>query len=98
MPHIDTRPAMGARYASDAPGCIQIWSVTRPLLDGAGTVVDAGGMRCELVLCIEGGPATFVKWMPLGAWDVVSLPRLKRTGTKALAELRRKVMDPACQS
>jgi hypothetical protein len=28
-------------------------------------------IRCETVLCIEGGAAMQIKWMPLGAWDEV---------------------------
>ena len=30
-------------------------------------------MNCELVLCVGGGPALDLKWMPMGAWDDVSL-------------------------
>ncbi len=33
---------------------------------------DPGGMRCEMVLCVDGGAAMEIKWMPLGAWDEVS--------------------------
>jgi transcription factor C subunit 6 len=29
-------------------------------------------MNCELVLCVGGGPALDLKWMPMGAWDDVS--------------------------
>lgn len=32
---------------------------------------DNGEMRCELVLCLEGGPAYEVKWCPLPSNDLV---------------------------
>ncbi|WVQ73022.1 hypothetical protein IAR50_002585 [Cryptococcus sp. DSM 104548] len=28
-----------------------------------------GGMTCEVVLCLRGGSALDIKWMPIGAWD-----------------------------
>ncbi|KLT42280.1 hypothetical protein CC85DRAFT_285684 [Cutaneotrichosporon oleaginosum] len=52
--------AIGSRCAPETPGAIQIWSVP-----AAGDSTPT----CEVVLCFEGGPATEVKWMPLGAWD-----------------------------
>lgn len=51
---------IGSRCAPDTPGAIQIWSV--PSTGGATPA-------CELVLCFDGGPASDVKWMPMGAWD-----------------------------
>ena len=27
------------------------------------------GMRCEMILCVDGGSVMEIKWMPLGAWD-----------------------------
>ena len=65
MPHIDTSPAMGERWPRETPGGIQIWSVV------PGEADLKGEMRCEMVLCVDGGAAWDVKWMPLGAWDEV---------------------------
>lgn len=42
------------------------------LTDSSGRVTEPNRMTCELVLCVEGGPALDVKWMPMGAWDAVS--------------------------
>ncbi|BEJ11379.1 hypothetical protein CspHIS471_0108010 [Cutaneotrichosporon sp. HIS471] len=60
---------IGGRCAPDTPGAIQIWSVP-----SAGDATP----RCEIVLCIEGGPASDLKWMPMGGWDEldVSSPKL----------------------
>jgi len=59
---------MGERWPRDTPGGIQVWSMTPPSEDES----DPGGMRCEMVLCVDGGAAMEIKWMPLGAWDEVS--------------------------
>lgn len=72
MPHIDYKPAMGTKQPASTPGCIQIWAAQSPVIDVRGNISEAGGMNCELVLCIKGGPALEVKWMPMGAWDAVS--------------------------
>lgn len=52
--------AIGGRCAPETPGAIQIWSVPST---GDATPT------CQVVLCVDGGPATDVKWMPMGAWD-----------------------------
>lgn len=63
---------MGQKHPAATPAAIQIWSVVAPLLDqpseGQG---EPGKMRCEMVLCVRGGPAMQLKWMPMGAWDEV---------------------------
>lgn len=51
--------AIGSRGPPDAPGVIQVWTVNH----------EANKARCGLVLCLEGGAALDLKWMPLGAWD-----------------------------
>lgn len=50
---------IGSCGPSDARGAIQVWSV-----NAEGTLA-----RCELVLCVQGGAALDLKWMPLGGWD-----------------------------
>lgn len=63
----------------DLKGSLQLWSVSP---DGSNTSM--GGpddlsdpahsvtMRCEVVLCFDGGPVIEFKWMPLGCFDKVS--------------------------
>lgn len=72
MPNLEYKPTLGSRQPSDAPGCIQIWGVIPAPKDAAGRVREPTRMKCELVLCVEGGPAVELKWMPMGAWDAVS--------------------------
>lgn len=72
MPNLEYKPAVGSKQPRDAPGCIQIWSMVPALQDKAGKVKEPNRMGCELVLCVEGGPALQVKWMPMGVWDTVS--------------------------
>ncbi|WVR07791.1 hypothetical protein IAU60_004834 [Kwoniella sp. DSM 27419] len=75
LPHIDTRPALGEKWPRTSKGCIQLWAMSAPhrgsdtqgdqdMEDG-----DSGGMRCDVVLCVHGGPVMELKWIPLGVWD-----------------------------
>jgi transcription factor C subunit 6 len=65
---------MGDKWSSDSRGSIQIWGATPPIVDEKGSTKDEGSARCELVLCVQGGPVHDLKWMPMGAWDDVGLP------------------------
>lgn len=67
----------------ETKGSIQIWSLLPPPKQSAQEDQDEeedvamegernGGMVCELVLCVEGGNAMQIRWMPLGVWDEVS--------------------------
>ncbi|RSH91739.1 hypothetical protein EHS25_009108 [Saitozyma podzolica] len=75
LPHIETQPALGEKWPRSSKAGIQIWSVdppsspARPRADDTTPREGREGMRCELVLCVEGGSAMEVQWMPLGAWD-----------------------------
>ncbi|KAK8853096.1 hypothetical protein IAR55_003797 [Kwoniella newhampshirensis] len=91
LPHIDTRPAMYEKWPRTSHGSIQIWSL-RPgfsvavdgddVMNGAGfTGTETGGMTCELVLCVQGGPVMEIRWMPLGVWDDYDLSTLGRKDT-----------------
>ncbi|KIR62394.1 hypothetical protein I314_03334 [Cryptococcus bacillisporus CA1873] len=61
----------------ETKGSIQIWSLLPPKQsesiekeeDLAMGGENSGGMACELVLCIQGGNAMQIRWMPLGVWD-----------------------------
>lgn len=65
----------------ETKGSIQIWSLLPPKQsepaeeeqDVAMEGENSGGMACELVLCIQGGNAMQIRWMPLGVWDEVSV-------------------------
>jgi transcription factor C subunit 6 len=68
-------PEIGRKVARPAPACIQIWSLGSAQNGAQGDEqdmdghprdeVDTGIMRCELVLCIDVGPAHELKWCPL---------------------------------
>ncbi|KZT71332.1 hypothetical protein DAEQUDRAFT_707212 [Daedalea quercina L-15889] len=71
-------PAIGIRAQRPMHACIQIWSLSRSsdAMDVDETVDvdngdDPGEMRCEMVICIESGPAFELKWCPLPANDPV---------------------------
>ncbi|TFK46673.1 hypothetical protein OE88DRAFT_1648431 [Heliocybe sulcata] len=72
-------PDIGAKAARPSHACIQIWSLSPSSedvemsnadgkADETGTD-DPGRMKCELVVCIESGPAHELKWCPLPAND-----------------------------
>ena len=69
-------PTIGVRAPRPTHACIQIWSLSRSsdAMDvdhsaDSGHSEDAGQMRCEMVVCIESGPAFELKWCPLPAND-----------------------------
>ncbi len=70
------QPTIGTKRPKNELGSIQIWSLDGDRSKDSGE--GGGKMRCELVLCVEGGAAMEVKWLPLGARDEV------RTSNKAL--------------
>lgn len=79
LPDLDTQPLIGQKAHPQEKGSIQIWSlvpVTQALSGGDGegqtSSPSQSALRCEMVLCIKGGSATEIKWMPLGAYDEVS--------------------------
>ncbi|EIW71800.1 hypothetical protein TREMEDRAFT_27087 [Tremella mesenterica DSM 1558] len=84
LPRHDSNPTVGQKCSPDSPGCIQIWSMIAPddvpslqhssedheMEDDSRTFgKEKGEMRCELVLCVDGGSAMDLRWMPLGVWD-----------------------------
>ncbi|KAG6854374.1 hypothetical protein C0991_007365 [Blastosporella zonata] len=82
-------PEIGIKVARPSHACIQIWSLgpTQPSPTtspraGRGKSkskeVDHGGMKCEMVLCIESGPAHELKWCPLPSNDANSVQRRPR--------------------
>ena len=72
-------PMIGSRVRRPNPACIQIWSLGPANaedamdVDAEGSVTEEQGieseMRCEMVLCVESGPAYELKWCPLPSND-----------------------------
>ncbi|KAI0723855.1 hypothetical protein C8T65DRAFT_627670 [Cerioporus squamosus] len=83
FPSRNHAPMVGSRVQRPSAASIQIWSLcpsesSDDAMDvdnpGSGitshaTPEDLGEMRCELVLCIESGPAFELKWCPLPSGD-----------------------------
>ena len=64
----DNSPRIGLKKAK--PACIQIWSLNPTAMSNTSSGNRGPGfMRCELVLCIDYGPAFELKWCPLPSHD-----------------------------
>lgn len=69
-------PEIGIKVPRPSRACIQLWSLG-PSAGVGGSDDDKGEMHCEMVLCIDSGPALELKWCPLPSHDPVcpeSLP------------------------
>ncbi|KAH9950220.1 hypothetical protein B0H21DRAFT_561975 [Amylocystis lapponica] len=78
-------PLIGVRVKKPAHACIEIWSLSSPPnaihRDNPANVNREAGsktthrlhgeMRCEMVVCIDSGPAFELKWCPLPSNDAV---------------------------
>ncbi|KZT09673.1 uncharacterized protein LAESUDRAFT_810652 [Laetiporus sulphureus 93-53] len=76
-------PSIGVRAERPSLACIQIWSLepSQNAMDVDSTDTqssdgDPGEMRCEMVLCIDSGPAFELKWCPLPSNDPVQSPEV----------------------
>ncbi|EPQ57804.1 hypothetical protein GLOTRDRAFT_114438 [Gloeophyllum trabeum ATCC 11539] len=81
-------PDIGAKVSRPSYACIQIWSLSPPedveMVDATAAPpgdddFDPGHMRCEMVLCVESGPAHELKWCPLPSHDSRKLGLLAGT-------------------
>ena len=69
-------PCIGAKAQRPAPACVQIWTL-RPRSSEGGAREDLdrnqepAEMKCEMVLCLDSGPAQEIRWCPLPAHDRV---------------------------
>ncbi|KAF9556184.1 hypothetical protein CPC08DRAFT_694740 [Agrocybe pediades] len=71
-------PDIGQKVSRPSYACIQIWSLSQPRKQGKSRAkapsVSAsailGEMKCEMVLCIDSGPAYELKWCPLPSHDL----------------------------
>ncbi|TFK17192.1 hypothetical protein FA15DRAFT_761163 [Coprinopsis marcescibilis] len=61
FPNSSHSPEIGIKVQRPSPSCIQIWSFAQQ------------GTKCELVLCIDNGPALELKWCPLPTNDAVDI-------------------------
>jgi len=71
FPSHNHHPEIGRRASRPSPACIQIWSLS-PSSKGGNKADDPGEMKCELIICIDGGPAHDLKWCPLPSHDKVN--------------------------
>ena len=75
-------PEIGRKVARPSYACIQIWSLAPSQIrknsgkKNTDLKSASGRMECEMVLCIDTGPAYDLKWCPLPSHDLVSEPML----------------------
>ncbi|KDQ33097.1 hypothetical protein PLEOSDRAFT_1073426 [Pleurotus ostreatus PC15] len=62
---------IGVPIPRPIPSCIQIWSLSFD------ETSESSKVRCEMVLCLESGPAHELKWCPLPSHDVLSVSSSK---------------------
>jgi transcription factor C subunit 6 len=71
-------PELGTRRSRESRSSIQIWSLdtSRGKKGCRDTAGSGSALKCEMVLCIQGGAAMELKWMPIGARDSVRFQRV----------------------
>jgi hypothetical protein len=70
LPSRTHSPEIGIKVPRPSRSCIQLWSLGRSSgVEETGD--DKGEMHCEMVLCIDSGPALELKWCPLPSHDPV---------------------------
>ncbi|KAG2106769.1 uncharacterized protein F5147DRAFT_699964 [Suillus discolor] len=63
-------PMIGAKVLRPVPGCIQIWGLESKRENTSQEDRSlAGEIKCEMVVCLESGPAFEIKWCPLPSHD-----------------------------
>ncbi|KAI0345393.1 hypothetical protein BDW22DRAFT_1354319 [Trametopsis cervina] len=68
LPSYDYTPKIGVKVPRPNPACIQIWSLNATNA-AESDEADSGRMSCDMVLCIDIGPAHELKWCPLPSGD-----------------------------
>ncbi|KAI0034530.1 hypothetical protein K488DRAFT_45316 [Vararia minispora EC-137] len=81
LPSKDHAPRVGRKAQHPAPAHIQIWSFGPSQAPGYPN--DPGTMRCELILCVDVGPALELRWCPLPSNDTVPTSTQRRLGLLA---------------
>jgi hypothetical protein len=70
LPSPTHSPKIGIKVPRPSRACVQLWSLgPSPGIGESGD--DKGEMHCEMVLCIDSGPALELKWCPLPSHDSV---------------------------
>ena len=66
-------PDIGRKVKRPSHSCIQIWSLwpAGNVSQKKSKVADFGQMKCEMVLCLDSGPAYDLRWCPLPSHDLV---------------------------
>ncbi|KAG2154101.1 hypothetical protein DEU56DRAFT_773050 [Suillus clintonianus] len=63
-------PMIGAKAQRPVPACVQIWGLqSKQANDSQADQSSVGELKCEMVLCLESGPAFEIKWCPLPSHD-----------------------------
>ncbi|THU84354.1 hypothetical protein K435DRAFT_733265 [Dendrothele bispora CBS 962.96] len=74
FPSASHSPEIGVRVNRPFPACIQIWSLSQDTSNAdssnssgrkAKDAADPGEMKCEMIVCIDSGPAQELRWCPL---------------------------------
>lgn len=83
LPSASYSPVVGKKLARPSYSCIQIWSLSSIQSQRQSSVkkstsknIDNGQMKCEIVLCLDTGPAHDIKWCPLPSHDLVGFSML----------------------
>ncbi|KAF8802846.1 hypothetical protein BYT27DRAFT_7260604 [Phlegmacium glaucopus] len=66
-------PDIGRKVKRPSYSCIQIWSLSpaqRNVSKKKSEAPDLGQMKCEMVLCLDSGPAYDLRWCPLPSHDL----------------------------
>jgi hypothetical protein len=73
-------PDIGRKVKRPSHSCIQIWSISpaQNVSKNKSKVPDFGQMKCEMVLCLDSGPAYDLRWCPLPSHDLVLINLLLR--------------------
>ena len=87
-------PGVGIKVTRPSRACVQLWSFgPSACADGSDDDDDdKGEMRCEMVLCVDSGPALELKWCPLPSHDSVRCilpnpPKSRKLMTKLFQKL-----------
>ncbi|KAJ3501273.1 hypothetical protein NMY22_g18982 [Coprinellus aureogranulatus] len=73
FPNSSHSPEIGVKVQRPSSACIQIWSLSAKAEDR-----DVGQMKCEMVLCLDNGPAFDLKWCPLPSHNEFNSKRSPR--------------------
>ncbi|KAK7463100.1 hypothetical protein VKT23_007685 [Stygiomarasmius scandens] len=67
FPSASHSPEIGVRVKRPFPACIQVWSLSQSTTNAtdSNASADSGKMKCEMIVCIDSGPAQELKWCPL---------------------------------